>query len=151
MNYNSNKNKYFLKDINLDDIFIDKNIVLKFLGYGNRKVLDIISKIVEREIRNINDILDIKIYISEVDINKIFKECKKVFVVLYIIGDKIDIKMNDYMENCNMMVGLVLDKIGIVCLDCINEKIKMYLKGKYDSFKILYEIYLGDKDFEVER
>lgn len=32
MNYNSNKNKYLLKDINLDDIFIDKNIVLKFFG-----------------------------------------------------------------------------------------------------------------------
>ena len=29
MNYNSNKNKYLLKDINLDDIFIDKNMVLQ--------------------------------------------------------------------------------------------------------------------------
>ncbi len=28
MNYNSNKNKYLLKDINLDDIFIDKNLSL---------------------------------------------------------------------------------------------------------------------------
>ena len=44
MNYNSNKNKYLLKDINLDDIFIDKNIVLKFLGYGNRKAPDTIKK-----------------------------------------------------------------------------------------------------------
>ncbi|AXU79345.1 TPA: hypothetical protein ACHTFF_000071 [Clostridioides difficile] len=151
MNYNSNKNKYLLKDINLDDIFIDKNIVLKFLGYGNRKAPDTISKIVEREIRNINDILDIKIYISEVDINKTPKECKKAFAVLYTIGDKIDFKMNDYMENCNMMAGIALDKIGIVCLDYINEKIKMYLKGKYDSLKISHEIYPGDKDFEVER
>ncbi len=95
MNYDSNKNKYLLEDINLEDInlediFVDKNIVLKFLGYGNRKAPDTISEIVEREIRNINDILDIKIYISEVDIDKISKECKKAFAVLYTIGDKID-------------------------------------------------------------
>ncbi len=38
MNYNSNKNKYLLKDINLDDIFIDKNIVLKFLGMEIEKL-----------------------------------------------------------------------------------------------------------------
>ncbi|MDV9848702.1 hypothetical protein RHN88_08800 [Clostridioides difficile] len=77
MNYNSNKDKFILADINLADIFIDKNIVLKFLGYGNRKAPDTISEIVEREIRNINDILDIKIYISEVNIDKTPKECKR--------------------------------------------------------------------------
>ncbi len=38
MNYNSNKNKYLLKDINLDDIFIDKNIVLKFWGMEIEKL-----------------------------------------------------------------------------------------------------------------
>ncbi len=49
---------------------------------------------------------------------------------MYTIGDKIDIKMNDYMKNCNMMAGLALDKIGIVCLDCINEKNKNVFKRK---------------------
>lgn len=38
MNYNSNKNKYLLKDINLEDIFIDKNIVLKFWGMEIEKL-----------------------------------------------------------------------------------------------------------------
>ncbi|MCC0782339.1 hypothetical protein IR152_04305 [Clostridioides sp. ES-S-0108-01] len=151
MNYNSNENEYLLENINLEDIFIDKNIVLKFLGYGNRKAPDTIIEIVEREIKNINNILDIKVYISEVDIDKMPKECKKAFAILYTIGDKIDIKMNDYMKTSNMMAGLALDKIGIVYLDCINEKIKMCLKEKYASFNISHEIYPGDKDFEVER
>ncbi|MCC0685157.1 hypothetical protein KGF42_11695 [Clostridioides sp. ZZV15-6383] len=151
MNCNSNENKSFLESVNLEDIFIDKNIVLKFLGYGNRKAPDTISETVEREIKNITDILDIKVYISEVDVDKMPKECKKAFAILYTIGDKIDIKMNDYMENCNMMAGLALDKIGVVCLDCINEKIKMCLKEKYSNLNISYEIYPGDKDFEVEK
>ncbi len=151
MNCNSNENKSFLEFVNLEGIFIDKNIVLKFLGYGNRKAPDTISETVEREIKNITDILDIKVYISEVDVDKMPKECKKAFAILYTIGDKIDIKMNDYMENCNMMAGLALDKIGVVCLDCINEKIKMCLKEKYSNLNISYEIYPGDKDFEVEK
>ncbi|HBG5342780.1 TPA: hypothetical protein KQG29_000103 [Clostridioides difficile] len=151
MNYNSNENKSFLESVNLEDIFIDKNTVLKFLGYGNRKAPDIISETVEREIKNITDILDIKVYISEVDVDKMPKKCKKAFAILYTIGDKIDIKMNDYMGHYNMMAGLALDKIGVVCLDSINEKIKICLKEKYSNLNISYEIYPGDKDFEVEK
>lgn len=151
MNYNSNKDKSFLESLNLEDIFIDKNIVLKFLGYGNRKAPDTINGIVEKEIKNINDSLDIKIYMSEIDIDKMPKKCKKAFAILYTIGDKIDIKMNNYMENCNMMAGLALDKIGVVCLDCINEKIKRNLKEEHNNLNISYEIYPGDKDFEIEK
>ncbi len=38
MNYDSNKNKYLLEDINLEDIFVDKNIVLKFWGMEIEKL-----------------------------------------------------------------------------------------------------------------
>lgn len=150
MSWNKNENIPYLEYIDLEDIYINKDTVLKFLGYSNRKAPEMISEIVEEEIKNIKSILNIKVYISEIDTDKMPKKCKKAFAILYTIGDKIDIKMNDYMKNCNMMAGLALDKIGIVCLDYINEKIKIYLKETYSNLNISYEIYPGDKDFKVE-
>lgn len=146
--------------MNIDNVYIDKDIVLKFLGYGKRKAPDSINKIIDEEILNINDILDIKVFIEEIDIKenkftgnyiiKCFKECEKAYSILYTIGNEIDKNINYHMSNNDMMRGLALDKIGIVALDYINENIKKYLEDNNPHLNISHEIYPGDKEFSIE-
>lgn len=145
--------------MNINNINIDKDIVLKFLGYGKRKAPDVIKKIIDEEVLNINNIIESKIYIEEIDIknhkftgsyiNECLKYSKKAYAVLYTIGSEIDNHINHHMNNNDMMRGLALDKIGIVALDYINEKIKTNLENK-NNLNISYEIYPGNKDFYVE-
>lgn len=146
--------------MNIDNVYIDKDIVLKFLGYGKRKAPDSIKKIIDEEILNINDILDIKVFIKEIDIKenkftgnyiiKCFESSEKAYSILYTIGNEIDKNINYYMSNNDMMRGLVLDKIGIVALDYINENIKKYLEDNNPHLNISHEIYPGDKEFSIE-
>ncbi|WP_338658459.1 hypothetical protein [Paraclostridium sordellii] len=137
--------------MNIDNVYIDKDIVLKFLGYGKRKAPYSIKKIIDEEILNINDILDIKENnFTGNYIIKCFKECEKAYSILYTIGSEIDKNINYHMSNNDMMRGLVLDKIGIVALDYINENIKKYLEDNNPNLNILHEIYPGDKEFSIE-
>lgn len=146
--------------MNIDNVYIDKDIVLKFLGYGKRKAPDSIKKIIDEEILNINDILDIKVYIEEIDIKennftgnyiiKCFESSEKAYSILYTIGSEIDKNINYHMSNNDMMRGLVLDKIGIGALDYINENIKKHLEDNNPHLNISHEIYPGDKEFSIE-
>lgn len=146
--------------MNFNNIFIDDNTVLKFLGYGKRIAPKIIKDIVDEEILNINDKLDINVYIEEVDINnhnltgnyikKCFKTSDKAYAILYTIGSDIETLINYHMNNNDMMRGLALDKVGIVALDSINESIKKHLKDINCDLNISYEVYPGDKDFNLE-
>lgn len=146
--------------MNIDNVYIDKDIVLKFLGYGKRKAPDSIKKIIDEEILNINDVLDIRVYIEEIDIKennftenyiiKCFESSEKAYSILYTIGSEIDKNINYHMNNNDMMRGLVLDKVGIVALDYINENIKKYLEDNNKKLNISYEIYPGDKEFSIE-
>lgn len=146
--------------MNIDNVEIYKGIVLKFLGYGKRKAPDNIKKIIDEEILNINDILDIKVYIEEIDIKEnnfignyireCFKSSEKAYSILYTIGNKIDKNINYHMNNNDMMRGLILDKVGIVALDYINENIKKYLEDNNSNLNISHEIYPGDREFGIE-
>lgn len=146
--------------MDFNNVFIDENIVLKFLGYGKRKAPKVIQNIIDEEILNINDVLDIKVYIEEIDINNhklsgsYIKECyktsDKAYAILYTIGSNIEENINYHMNNNDMMRGLVLDKVGVVALDYINENIKSYITSINDNLNIAHEIYPGDKGFDVD-
>lgn len=146
--------------MDFNNIIIDKNIVLKFLGYSKRTPPAIIRNMIDKEISNINNLLDIKVYIEEIDLNNhefkgeyiqdCFKSSKKAYAILYTIGAKIEEKIQYNINNNDMMRGLILDKVGIVALDYINENIKSYLANINNGLNISHEIYPGDKGFDVE-
>lgn len=145
--------------VSLNNINIDKNIVYKFLGYGNRKIPEVIKSTIDEEIDEISTLLDISVFIKEIDIvnhnftGEYIRECfsnsSRAYAVLYTIGNSIDKKINAYMSGSDMMRGLALDKIGIVALDDIYEKIKSYILYENRGKKISYEIYPSSRDFEV--
>lgn len=143
----------------INRVEINKKTVLKFLGYKNRKVPSYIDKVIDEEIKKINNILNIKVYISEIDCsNHKFQEdyiknsleiSEKSYAILYTIGNEIEENILYYTNNNDMIRGMILDKIGIVALDYIGEKVKNYLEDKNNPLKTSFEIYPGDKGFNV--
>ena len=143
----------------INRVEINKKTVLKFLGYKNRKVPSYIDKVIDEEIKKINNILNIKVYISEIDcsnhkfqedyIKNSLKISEKSYAILYTIGNEIEENILYYTNNNDMIRGMILDKIGIVALDYIGEKVKNYLEDKNNPLKTSFEIYPGDKGFNV--
>ncbi|MEG0855884.1 MAG: hypothetical protein RSG52_05340 [Terrisporobacter sp.] len=143
----------------IHNVKIEKETVLKFLGYKNREVTPYINKVIDEEIENINNILDIEVYINEINkdihnfsgeyVRSCFENSEKAYAVLYTIGSKIEEKILYYTNNNDMIRAMVLDKIGIVALDYVGEEIKKYLKKETD-INIYCELYPGDKGFEVK-
>lgn len=144
----------------INSVEINKKTVLQFLGYKNRKVPSYIDKVIDEEIEKINDILDIKVYINEIDclnhkfqgdyIKNSLEASVKSYAILYTIGKNIDENILYHTNNNDMIRGMVLDKIGIVALDYVGEKIKNYLEEKNNPLNISLEIYPGDKGFDIE-
>lgn len=147
-----------IEELLIKEVKIDKRTVEKFLGYGSRKVPKNIEKVIDEEIEGINDLLEISVFTKEIHkdnndfggeyVKKCFAQCEKSYVALYSIGSKIEDKINKSMSSNDMIRGFVLDKVGIVALDYINDCIKKNLEDKYDLY-ISSEIYPGNKDFEV--
>lgn len=145
--------------LEIKEVKIDKEIVLKFLGYKNRKVPKYINKVIDEEIESINSIIDINIFINEMKtsnhkfegkyIEECFSKTHKSYAILYSIGNEIENKIKYHINNNDMTRGMVLDKVGIVALDYINEEIKKYMEAKNKGFNISFEIYPGDRNFEV--
>lgn len=143
----------------IQDVKIDKEIVLKFLGYKNRKVPKYIEKVIDEEINRINEVLDIHIHINKVNrsnhnfkgeyINNCFQDSEESYAVLYTIGNKIEEKIDYCINNNDMTRGVILDKVGIVALDYVGHEIKKYLQSQL-NLSVIYEIYPGDKDFKLE-
>ena len=142
----------------IDNVEIDKSIVIKFLGYSKRPIPKNIEKIIDEEIHIINDILDINVFVEEIDtknhdftgeyIKENIQKSDKAYAVLYTIGNKIEEKINKCTYSNDMIRGYVLDKIGIVALDYVNDYIKNNLRLQ-NKLNISAEVYPGNKDFEV--
>ncbi len=154
---------------NIDKIYIDKNNVLKFLGYSKRRPQEIISRKIDEECNIADKFIKSHVYLKQfkidTDNNQInienkyilkgkyafdkLKECKSIYVVLYTIGSDIEERIKHYTNNNEMIRGMVLDKIGIVALDYINDEIKSNILNQISDLKISAEIYPGERDFEV--
>ena len=156
--------------INIEDIIIDKNKVLQFLGYANRKVPNIIMKKVDEEIEksynliepvtfikpfNIDDIKEDTIYFGEnysfksEYLSKELKASKSLYLAIYTIGEKIEEKISEHSNNSEMIRGMILDKIGVVALDYIRSKIKEMIAKEIQPFKISTQAFPEMKDFNI--
>ncbi|QZY54930.1 hypothetical protein [Crassaminicella profunda] len=155
---------------NIGKIHIDKDKVLKFLGYGQRKPPQIIQKKLNEECEGVYPFIKPQIHtkifkIIHKDNHQItlennyvlkgeyafnqLKICERVCVALYTIGKEMDHKIKYYANNNEMMRGMILDKIGVVALDDIKEGIKLKLLKEVAPLKISSEIYPGEKDFSI--
>lgn len=156
--------------LDIEKIIIDKNQVLNFLGYANRKVPSIILRKIDEEIDNAYDLLQPVAFIKHFKIDDIkegnihfndeycLKSCylakelensSSIYLVVYTIGNKIEDKIEEHSNSSEMIRAMILDKIGIVALDNIRKQIKEFIIEKVNPYKISAQLFPGTKDFNI--
>lgn len=156
--------------IRIDNIYIDKQVVLKFLGYGNRQVPSVILKKIKKEYKEVLRYIHPLVYLKNIKVSdvlneeiklengivlngehiyKSLKDCSSVYFSIYSVGAEIEKVISKHSSNNEMMRAMILDKMGVVALDFINESIKSYILENESPQKISCEVYPGDKDFKI--
>lgn len=155
-------------DINKTEI--DRNKVLKFLGYGAKKPPAIILKKLEQELEKIEDLLKVELLLKRLDIVEVTDKtvlleggieiessyaaeelcsASSVYATIYTVGNRIEEKIAEHSNGSEMIRAMILDKIGIVALDCVKEKIKETIAKETGELKISAELYPAQSDFEI--
>lgn len=156
--------------INIEKIIIDKNQVLNFLGYANRKIPPIILRKIDEEIERVDYLLQPSAFIQHFQIDEIKannihfgkKYCLKssylaneleksplIYLAIYTIGDKIENKIREYSNSSEMIRAMILDKIGVVALDNIRKQIKEVILEDVLPYKISSQLFPETKDFHI--
>ncbi|KMT21015.1 hypothetical protein [Clostridium cylindrosporum] len=155
--------------LDIKDIIIDRDEVLKFLGYGKRKQPPIILKKIDEEIEKSKELFDTQVFLKHFKIEKIkdvevsfgdfniksnyvareLENSSSVYIALYSIGDYIEDRINEYSSSTEMIRAMILDKIGVVALDYINHKIKEEINKKINPMNISAQLYPSQKDFHI--
>lgn len=152
-------------------LYVEKDKILKFLGYGNRKVPKVIEKKIDQELKVYDEYICPEYYIRSVDIdifkegrvifdNKIslesrylyekLKDMKKAYVVIYTVGDKIEKIIDKYSEESEMMRAMIIDKLGIVALDNLRDQLVEQIELNENLGVIASTSYPSQGDFKVE-
>ena len=115
-----------------------------FLGYKTRTIPPIINKKIEEEIELIEEYLEMEFEY------KVFQEDGRDYaLIVYSLGRKIDELMKAYMDNTESIRALIVDKLSILILDCIQEYIFEEIENKLGLFRVK-EWYPGNKGFPIE-
>ncbi|MBF8984728.1 hypothetical protein IZY60_14385 [Lutibacter sp. B2] len=159
-----------VKNIEIKKVFIDKQEILKFLGYRNRKVPSVIQNKINEEYEEVLNYIRPSAYFKKIQITSILngkielennttlsgkhifdslRNCSHVYICIYSIGDEIRKKISEYSCENEMLRAMILDKMAVVALDFMNESIKKHILENEKPLYISSEIYPGDKDFEV--
>ncbi|WP_346939950.1 hypothetical protein [uncultured Clostridium sp.] len=154
----------------IKNIVIDKNQVVKFLGYANRNIPAIILKKIDEEIESSYSLFEPLVFLKHFQIDEIIdgevtfgvkykiksdyvadelKESSSIYVLLYTIGDKIEAKIKEHSKTSEMIRAMILDKIGVVALDNINKQIKEKIINEIVPNKISSQLYPAQKDFLI--
>lgn len=152
-------------------LYVDKDKVLKFLGYGKRKVPKVIEKKIDQELEVCDDYIFPNYYMKKVDIDiskeetvtfdskisleskylyKKLKDTKKAYVIVYTVGEKIESVIDEYSKNAEMMRAMVIDKIGVVALDNLRDQLVEQIEIKEYPKVISSTSYPSQGDFKVE-
>lgn len=156
--------------LDIENIIIDRNQVLKFLGYADRHLPPIISKKVDEEIERSNDLFEPSAFFKQFKVDMIsdgeisfgdiyrmksyyaaneLKNSSNIYLSLYTIGDKIENRIREYSKSSEMIRAMILDKIGVVALDNVKQQIKEKIAEQIAPLKISSQLYPSQKDFDI--
>lgn len=157
----------------MNKIVIDKNQVLKFLGYGEREPHIKIIDMVNSEVEKLQEYMEPQFYSKIVDIkeatnNKIIlenhmilegeylynqlKDCKSIAVNVATIGKEIAILENEYISRRESMRAIICDKIAVVALDTVvdENRNKLSIRLKEEGLNISSETSPGEGGVSLE-
>ncbi|AEM79466.1 LOW QUALITY PROTEIN: Vitamin B12 dependent methionine synthase activation region [Thermoanaerobacter wiegelii Rt8.B1] len=125
-------------------IEIDKESVIKYLGYKDKKVPEDISKEIDIAIKESSQIIDAKICYDEFKIQydeskkqiilpdgsifkdeytvKNIKDADYIIMAIMTLGKEIDDKISYYFNNGDYMKGMIYESIGVAALDYLSKK-----------------------------
>lgn len=133
----------FKQDI-IEKINSKRNTLNIFLGYKSRKIPPIINRKIGEEIKIIENYLDMEYEY------KVFKKDGKYFAyVIYTVGNKIEDVIESYTKNTESIRALIMDKLSIVVLDCIQEFILEQIEKKNNLY-VSKEISPGNRNFPLD-
>ncbi|MGO1469358.1 MULTISPECIES: acyltransferase domain-containing protein [Bacillota] len=133
----------FKQDI-IEKMNSKRNTLNTFLGYRSRKIPPIINRKIEEETKTIENYLDMEYEY------KVFEKDGKYFAyVIYTVGNKIENLIESYTKNAESIRALIMDKLSIVALDCIQELILEQIQEEKDLYASK-EISPGNKNFPLE-
>lgn len=150
-------------------LYVNRKIVLSFLGYSNKKPPKIIEKKIDEELKVYSNYLNPRYLMKKVKVstvkegvvnldntlvksNYLYKKLgnnKEAYVVVYTIGEEIEKIIDDYSNNGEMMRAMILDKIGIVALDNLRDKLVKKIEEKEFPKVVSSVSYPSQGDFEV--
>lgn len=150
---------------------VDKQIVLRFLGYGKKSPPKIIERKLDEELNKYEEYLEREYYMKCVEVDglkkdtvifggdisiessylyKKLKDVNKAYVAVYTVGKKIEKVIEDYSNQTEMIRAMIVDKIGVVALDELRDQLIADIESKeYPKF-ISSIAYPSQGDFEVE-
>lgn len=136
------------KDVEFRDIdskYISKKVrenketIIRFLGYGKREIPLSIYRKIDSAILDIENLLDIQYEY------RIFSDYA---FAIYTVGNIVEEKIKEYMNDKEMMNSLILDKAAIVALDCIKDEIIKKIEDETKKF-VDDEIYPSSTNFSI--
>lgn len=150
---------------------IDKQEVLKFLGYEKKLPPKIIERKLDEELNIYNKYLEREYHIKRVDVDsskedtivfngdisiassylyRKLKDKEIAYIVIYTVGKKIEKVIEDYSNGTEMMRAMIVDKIGVVALDELRDKISAKIEQEEYPKLISSVAYPSQGDFKVE-
>lgn len=157
----------------MKSIVIDKNQVLKFLGYGEREPHSKIIDMVNSEVEKLQEYMKPEFYSKVIDIKEVvdnkvilendmvleeeylynqLKDCKAIAVNVATIGNEVGILENEYISRRESMRAIICDKIAVVALDAIvdENRNKLSMQLKEYGFNISSETSPGEGGVSLE-
>lgn len=152
-------------------LHVDKEKVLRFLGYGKRKTPKVIEKKIDQELDVYDRYMNPEYHMKSVTVdipkegtvsfnNEIslksdylyekLKDTKKAYVMVYTVGEKIEAIIDKYSEDAEMMRAMIIDKIGVVALDNLRDQLVEKIEDEEYPQVISSTSYPSQGDFKVE-
>lgn len=150
---------------------VDKRIVQNFLGYGKKKMPKIIEKKIDQELEKYQDYLEPEFHMikTSVDLNRqdivvfdgrvtiessyLYKKLsgmESAYVVIYTVGEEIERVIDNYSNNADMMRAMIVDKIGVVALDSLRDRLVHIIEEKEAPLSVSSVSYPAQGDFSIE-
>lgn len=156
----------FLEDKIQGQVSLDRAGLEKFIGYSQGQVPKVIAKKIDKVCAMEGLVLP-KIYLRKLqtDLNeddcKLYKKVEAmglcnggdqgpgIYAFVYTLGPALEEQVVNFSEGNEMMNSLILDKVGVVRLDAINQALRDMVEEIERPYKVTRDLYPGDKGFGV--
>lgn len=128
------------ESILIENVRSKAHIVERFLGFKDRPAPRVIKKKIDQQMENFPGLLDI-FYNYKIEGDELN--------LIYSVGPKFEEGVEELISSGQAMNGMILDKIGVLCLDELRSLIVGEIKDKYGKTPAKF-YYPGSKAYGMD-